>query len=71
MGPERSIVKVIGWGNPIARGGSSGDGTEWVTLALINRSPLNQGGGHPVLPPPRPIDMNNYLNNLPPLPPVV
>lgn len=38
MGPGTSIVTVpIGWGDPIARhGGSSGDGTEWVTLAVID-----------------------------------
>ena len=38
MGPGTSDVMVsIGWGDPIARdGGSSGDGTEWQTLAVVD-----------------------------------
>lgn len=38
MGPGTSTVMVpIGWGDPITRhGGSSGDGTEWVTLAVVD-----------------------------------
>lgn len=47
MGPERSVLTVpISWDDPIARrGGSSGDGTEWIMQAVIIRSLLNQGSG--------------------------
>jgi RHS repeat-associated protein len=41
-----TVTVPIGWDDPITRrGGGSGDGTEWVTVAVINRGDLNGGGG--------------------------
>lgn len=65
--PPETVTVEIGWGDPIGRsGGGSGDGTEWRSLAVITPRSLKQGGGHPVLPPARPIDLSNYIP--PPLP---
>jgi RHS repeat-associated protein len=68
MGPDRSVVTVeIGWGDPITRhGGSSGDGTEWLTLAVLTS--LKQGGRqNPELPPARPpVTLDDFIP--PPLP---
>jgi RHS repeat-associated protein len=46
MGPGTSTITVpISWNDPISRhGGIGGDGTEWVTLAVLDRTSLNQGG---------------------------
>ena len=48
MGPGTSVVDVpISFDRPI-NGGSATDGTDWLTLAVINRSELNQGSGEPL-----------------------
>jgi len=61
-GPPTSNV-WIGWRQFLG----GGDGDEWVTVAVIDRNALNQGGRrNPDLPPPRPIDWTNYIP--PPLP---